>query len=180
MRARKIACTLGSAGLLLASMAPAWAQSASVSVIDNSFSPREVEIEAGGTVEWTNDGDAPHTVTADDGSFDSGTMDPGSSYSQTFDQSGRYQYYCQFHGSAGGNGMAGVVVVTGGGNGGTDGGAVDGGSDTNPTDTSGPTDDTGLPATGVEITGFVYLAVALIVAGAALWRLGSDPLPRRR
>ncbi len=54
----------------------------------------------------------PHTVTADDGSFDSGTLNGGQSFSYTFEQPGEYPYYCALHGAPGGVGMAGTVTVT--------------------------------------------------------------------
>jgi hypothetical protein len=58
-------------------------------------------------VTWTNAGSRQHTVTADDGSFDSGRLDPGEQFSQTFDQPGTFTYFCGFHPE-----MQGSVVVT--------------------------------------------------------------------
>ena len=84
---------------------------ASVSVIDNEFVPKILYIKAGQTVTWVNNGQTIHTVTADDGSFDSGNFDSGAEYTHTFTQPGRYAYYCKLHGSSGGVGMAGVIVV---------------------------------------------------------------------
>ena len=49
------------------------AQSANaVSIVDFAFQPASIEVPAGSTVTWTNTGAATHTVTADDGAFDSG------------------------------------------------------------------------------------------------------------
>jgi plastocyanin len=53
-----------------------------------------------------------HTVTADDGSFDSGTLSSGKSFSYTFNTAGDFPYHCTFHGGPGGEGMAGTVTVT--------------------------------------------------------------------
>lgn len=86
-------------------------QGPSVSTIDNAFSPQELHIKAGQTVTWVNNGQASHTVTADDNSFDSGLFGPGAQYSHKFSQPGRYPYYCTLHGGPGGTGMAGVIVV---------------------------------------------------------------------
>jgi plastocyanin len=36
-------------------------------------------------------------VTDRDGSFDSGTVDPGSTFSTAFEQSGTFRYFCQIH-----------------------------------------------------------------------------------
>ncbi len=77
---------------------------------DNFFAPEVVRIPVGGTLVWTNTGRNPHTVTADDGSVDSGNMAPGATYERTFHASGAYPYYCVYHGSAG-LGMAGTVLV---------------------------------------------------------------------
>jgi plastocyanin len=83
---------------------------ATVSIVDFAFQPGSVEVAAGGTVTWTNTGQAPHTVTADDGSFDSGQLAPGASFSQTFNTAGTFTYHCSIHPQ-----MTGTVTVTGGG-----------------------------------------------------------------
>ena len=54
-----------------------------VKVVDFAFDPAALTVPAGATVTWTNAGNRPHTVTADDGSFDSGRLDPGEQFSQT-------------------------------------------------------------------------------------------------
>lgn len=76
-----------------------------------TFSPRELQITAGQTVTWINQGKIKHTVTADDDSFNSGFVGPGKSYTHTFLKPGRYPYHCVWHGSEGGVGMAGVIIV---------------------------------------------------------------------
>ncbi len=64
-----------------------------------------------------NKGQSVHTVTADDNSFDSGNLTVGAQFTHTFTQPGRYPYYCQMHGGAGGFGMAGVIIVDSSSNG---------------------------------------------------------------
>jgi LPXTG-motif cell wall-anchored protein len=183
MRVRVGLCATGALALALLSAGPVWAQSAGVSAVDNAFEPAEIEVESGTSVTWTNDGDAPHTATADNGSFDSGNMDPGDDFTETFVDEGRYPYYCEYHGGPNGQGMSGVVVVTGDDD--DDGGGGNGEDDTDPiapvegNGTTTATDTTGLPNTGTEVDAFIYLALALIAAGAVLIKLGS-PLPRRR
>jgi len=86
----------------------------SVSVVDFSFSPKSLTVQAGDMVVWTNDGSTDHTVTADNGSFDSGSIAPGQSFSHTFSSAGAVPYHCKFHGAAGGIGMAGTITVQGG------------------------------------------------------------------
>jgi plastocyanin len=105
---------------------------ATVTVVDSAYQPKQVEVDPGATVTWQQEGVLPHTVTADDGSFDSGEMGQGDTFAHEFSQPGTYPYYCEFHGAPGGQGMAGVVVVAsagGGGNGGGDGAPQDGAPD---------------------------------------------------
>ena len=66
---------------------------------DKDFSPEELTINVGDTVTWTNDDDSPHTVTADDGQFDSGNMGEGATWSFTFTEAGTYDYKCNYHSS---------------------------------------------------------------------------------
>lgn len=87
-----------------------------VSVVDNSFQPKQITVKQGDTVVWTDTGSNPHTVTADGGAFDSSggggaTLSNGQSFSFTFSQPGTYAYHCKIHGAAGGIGMSGTVVV---------------------------------------------------------------------
>jgi plastocyanin len=93
--------------------APVYAQTVSVSVIDDQFVPKTLTITAGTTVTWTNNGGMTHSVTADDGSYDSGNLSPGQSFSHTYTTPGTYPYYCVFHGAPGGVGMSGTITVTG-------------------------------------------------------------------
>ncbi len=78
-----------------------------VAIRDFAFATAELSIAAGNTVTWTNDDSVPHTATAEDGSFDTGLLDPGASSSITFAAAGRFAYFCAFHPS-----MTGIVVVT--------------------------------------------------------------------
>ncbi|MGE5297775.1 MAG: plastocyanin/azurin family copper-binding protein [Acidobacteriaceae bacterium] len=89
----------------------------SVTIGDDFFTPQNISIPAGTTVTWANSGTMAHTVTADNGSFNSGTLNPGMSFSETFPTPGTFPYYCQFHGARGGIGMSGMVTVTSSGSG---------------------------------------------------------------
>ncbi len=73
----------------------------------NSYNPNPVEVKVGETVTWTNDDSVIHTATSIDGTFDSGIMRNGQSFSYTFDTAGEYPYYCTLHPN-----MVGTVVVT--------------------------------------------------------------------
>jgi len=76
-----------------------------------SFNLTEVHIQPGQSVVWSNASGAQHTVTADDGSFDSGDVQPGDQYMMQFNAVGTYPYFCQYHGGPGGVAMSGVIVV---------------------------------------------------------------------
>jgi plastocyanin len=95
---------------LLAPVGSVFAQDADVTVDMQGiqFAPTEIHIPAGGTVLWTNSSPIGHTVTADDGSYDSGNINQGDTFSTSFDAPGTYSYYCIPHKAAG---MVAVVVV---------------------------------------------------------------------
>jgi plastocyanin len=101
-------------GLLAAPGPAAGQEPAIVQALDDVFGPELLEVPAGTTVTWVNDGRNPHTVTADDGSFASGEIPPGRTYTRTFDDATEVAYHCVYHGAPGGLGMAGRVVVGGG------------------------------------------------------------------
>ncbi len=62
------------------------------------YSENVLRIKVGDSVTWTQDDPtALHTVTATDGSFDSGFLDPGESWSYTFDEAGEFEYFCTPH-----------------------------------------------------------------------------------
>jgi len=84
-----------------------------VSIQDFSFSPAQITVAPGTTVNWTNEGPSPHTTTADDGTWDSGTMEQGEDFSFTFDEPGTYTYHCSIHPD-----MTATIKVSGGGGGG--------------------------------------------------------------
>ena len=69
----------------------------SVSIKSSTFTPDIVEISMGTTVTWTNDDGVRHTVTSISGAFDSGNIDPGQTYSYTFNQAGPFEYSCTNH-----------------------------------------------------------------------------------
>ena len=78
---------------------------------DNFFDPEAVNVPVGTRIAWPNKGRTSHTVTSDKGLFDSGDVKPGREFARTFDRPGAYRYYCRYHGTAGGQGMSGVILV---------------------------------------------------------------------
>jgi plastocyanin len=82
-----------------------------VEIENSAFVPANIEVAAGTTVTWENYDDpaavGPHTVTADDGSFDSGNLEMDQTFSHTFDTAGDYAYHCENHPN-----MTGSVTVS--------------------------------------------------------------------
>ncbi|GGT93698.1 cupredoxin domain-containing protein [Streptomyces coeruleorubidus] len=110
-----------------------------VDIMGNKFGDgKQLVVEVGQTVQWTNHDSVPHTVTTTKApvKFDSGTLEQGDSWSYTFSKAGTYEYYCAVHPDM----VASVKVVEGSGGGG-------GGSTPAPTPTSTPT-PTAPPTTG--------------------------------
>lgn len=71
------------------------------------FVPPEIGVSSeGNIVSWINDDSTEHTITADDGSFDSGPISPGDTFDNTFDAPGDFGYHCSIHPF-----MTGVVIV---------------------------------------------------------------------
>ena len=90
---------------------PGYSEGTTVSMQDSCFSGVAHFAPSDTTVTIQNDGGLPHTLTAVDGSFDTGEVVSGASAQLTFDEPGIYRIFCAFHGTPAGEGMAGVVVV---------------------------------------------------------------------
>lgn len=83
------------------------AATAGVTIEDFSFSPDPVEVEAGTTVTITNVDGVGHTLSADDGSFDSGIVEGSGDGSIVAPNPGTYAFTCQIHPS-----MTGTLVAS--------------------------------------------------------------------
>jgi plastocyanin/peptidoglycan hydrolase-like protein with peptidoglycan-binding domain len=77
----------------------------------NQFSPSSITINPGDTVTWSNLDSRAHTATADNVAFDSGPIQPGQTFSATFNQSGTFVYHDSYYGATGGVGMSGTIIV---------------------------------------------------------------------
>ncbi len=73
------------------------AKSEKVQIVEFTYEPDPVVVQVGGKVTWQNEDTAPHTATADDGSFDTGTIDKGKLGSATFKEPGTFTYFCEIH-----------------------------------------------------------------------------------
>lgn len=68
-----------------------------VEIVEFTYQPDPVVVRTGGKVIWQNEDTAPHTATADDGSFDTGNLMRGKIKSETFKEAGTYPYFCAIH-----------------------------------------------------------------------------------
>jgi plastocyanin len=80
-----------------------------INIKDFNFVPNIAEVPMGTTVTWVNNDNVPHTITSVSGSFDSGNIGPGKTYSYKFNQVGTFEYSCTNHPSI----PHGKVVVRG-------------------------------------------------------------------
>ena len=86
----------GSAG---ADQAPVVASERQVTVEMRNFEffPAKLTVDAGAEVTWLNTDSVPHNAIADDGAFDTGTLNQDDQASVTLDRPGAYPYVCTFH-----------------------------------------------------------------------------------
>jgi plastocyanin len=87
-----------------------------VNMYDNAFNAAVVRVPVGGRVKWMNVGKNVHNAVAADQSWSTSgakgpDLAPGTEHDVTFTSPGIYRYYCTYHGTPDGKGMAGVVVV---------------------------------------------------------------------
>lgn len=73
-------------------------ETVTVSIQDFFFDSAELTVEPGTTVQWVNEGEAPHDATSTDGGpLASGTLQTGETFSFTFEEAGTYEYFCSIH-----------------------------------------------------------------------------------
>jgi hypothetical protein len=85
---------------------PAPANAANVSISGFAFQSSSITINVGDSVTWTNQDQAPHTVTGDAGGWGSSTLNNGGTFTRTFNTAGTFTYHCAIHLS-----MTGTVIV---------------------------------------------------------------------
>ncbi len=61
------------------------------------FFPRDLTVQSGTEVTWTNKDSAPHDATADDKAWRTDILTSGDSATLTFDTPGTYAYHCSVH-----------------------------------------------------------------------------------
>jgi plastocyanin len=104
MRALFAAAAL--AAFLPAASAIAAVTPPTVHIRNDAFTPASLTVQAGTTVTFINDDDDAHTVTADDGSWDSDGLNQTESWKHTFTKAGKVTYHCTVHPF-----MHGTIVV---------------------------------------------------------------------
>lgn len=112
---RLVVVTAAVALFALVAVAPLTALAAgsrTITMAAAAYSPVILTVEAGTTIVFENSSTFPHTATAEDGSFDTGTVAAGTSKSIVVSKAGSYPFFCQFHGARGGVGQAGTLTVT--------------------------------------------------------------------
>jgi plastocyanin len=87
---------------------PAATATKSVAIKATGFSPANVTISATDAVKWTNRDTKNHQLVANNGSFASGVIAPGKSYTHVFNTAGTYRYHDALHPS-----LTGRIVVKG-------------------------------------------------------------------
>jgi plastocyanin len=159
-RSLRIATVVGAVAVLaFGAIGGTAAQSnATVSIANFAFSPATINVSVGDTVVFVNNDSVAHTATATDGSFDTGTIQPGGSASVTFTSAGTFSYMCSIHPN-----MTGTVIVNASDDGsGTDPGGNDGGGTTELPDTgSGPLSGGSGPTAAAIL--LVLMAAGLVV-----------------
>jgi len=95
------------AGFGVTAQTPSPAPGTSVVIASFTYTPAKLSVPVGTTIRFRNDDTDAHTVTADNGSWDSGGMDPHAVFTYTFTKPGTYTYACALH-----PWMRGVIVVT--------------------------------------------------------------------
>lgn len=75
-----------------------------ISIVDFAYEPEDASIETGQVVQWTNDGNLPHTTTSGQAGgdqvgdrWDSDNLAPGDLYCLEFLRTGAYEYFCTLH-----------------------------------------------------------------------------------
>lgn len=87
-------------------------ETSEVSQTGKQFKPRNIKIDVGTTVTWTNDDGFAHTVTSASDNWSKDTrLASGEKTTHTFEESGVYDVYCTIHGSSDLSGMSMKIAV---------------------------------------------------------------------
>ncbi|MBI2138978.1 cupredoxin family copper-binding protein [Candidatus Woesearchaeota archaeon] len=104
MEEKKTTATTASGSMMEETGATA-PKTVAVSIKGFAFSPKDVAVNVGDTITWTNEDSAPHTVKIT-GMPESDELSKGDSWSKTFTEAGTFSYICGLHPS-----MKGTITV---------------------------------------------------------------------
>ena len=90
----------------LAFATAAWAET-EIKIEDFKFVPKDVVVQKGEMIKWTNLGAVVHTSTSDTEVWDSGDIQPDKFYKRKFNETGFFPYHCEYHTT-----MKGTIRVT--------------------------------------------------------------------
>lgn len=71
-----------------------------------AYKPNSMTVQQGSFITWTNAENVMHTVTSDDGLFNSGDLAKDATFTYEFTELGTYTYHCSYH-----PGMTGTIIV---------------------------------------------------------------------
>jgi plastocyanin len=148
-----------------------------VGIVDFNFTPRSTTVHVGDAVTWTNNGQAPHTATANDGSFETGTLQKGASASHTFTTPGTFAYICKIHPFMKGTVTVLAAASSTGSRGSGSGASANSGSNNSANAGSGAGNGTSsssgstLPNTGLDALARMFGGLVLLGVGLGLRRL---------
>jgi plastocyanin len=108
MRTAVLAAVAALALVVTGASQPASQATKTVSITATAFSPTSRTISTGDAIKWTNTDTKNHQVIANNGSFASGTIGPGKSYTHTFSTAGTFKYHDALHPA-----LTGKIVVNG-------------------------------------------------------------------
>jgi plastocyanin len=108
MRTAVLAAVAALALVITGASQPASQATKTVTIKATAFSPTSRTIATGDAIKWTNADTKNHQVIANNGSFASGTIAPGKSYTHTFNTAGTFRYHDALHPA-----LTGKIVVTG-------------------------------------------------------------------
>ena len=107
LRASAAVALVSGAGLVMPPIFAAAAPPApTVDIAKFAYTPKEITVEPGTKVVWTNHDETPHTVASNDKSFGSKGLDTDDKFEHVFANEGDFSYYCTVHPF-----MTGVVHV---------------------------------------------------------------------
>jgi plastocyanin len=79
------------------SNAPVTATAVTIEIKNFAFAPPTLTVKVGTRVTWVNEDGTAHTATADQGGFDTGTLNQGQRMTIQFNKPGTFSYHCSFH-----------------------------------------------------------------------------------